>query len=91
MMTRQANALLVILVAFLFAHWLRFGYTALGQEYLVALLVSLILCAIVLPATGAFRQKFEWDIMRKLRRLIAGWAVVLLMLVSIAAILKIRE
>jgi Undecaprenyl-phosphate glucose phosphotransferase len=89
--TRQANALLIILVSFLFAHWLRFGYTALDQVYLVALLVSLILSSIVLPATGAFRQEFEWAMMRKLRRMIAGWAVVLLMLVSLAAMLKTTD
>ena len=90
-MTRQANALLIILVSFLFAYWLRFGYTGLEQGYLIALLVSLILSAIVLPATGAFREEFEWAVMRKLRRLVAGWAVVLLMLVSLAAMLKTTD
>ena len=86
-MIRQANALLIILVSFLFAYWLRFGYTALEQGYLVALLVSLVISSIVLPATGAFRHEFEWAVMRKLRRLISGWAVVLLMPVSLAAML----
>jgi Undecaprenyl-phosphate glucose phosphotransferase len=89
--TRQANALLIIFVGFLFAHWLRFGYMALGQGYLVALLVTLVLSSVVLPATGAFRQEFEWAIMRRLRRLVAGWAVVLLMLVSLAAMLKTTD
>jgi undecaprenyl-phosphate glucose phosphotransferase len=89
--TRHANALLVILVGFLFAHWLRFGNSALEQYYLVALLLTLVLSSIVLPATGAFRQEFEWQVMRKLRRLIAGWAVVLLMLISIAAMLKTTD
>lgn len=90
-MTRQANALLVILVSFLVAHWLRFGYMGLEQAYLLALLVSLILSSIVLPATGTFRGEFEWAVMRKLRRLVAGWAVVLLMLVSLAAMLKTTD
>ncbi|MGH8034883.1 MAG: sugar transferase [Lysobacterales bacterium] len=90
-MTRQANALLVILVSFLLAYWLRFGYASLPEPYLVALLTTLLLASIVLPATGAFRQEFEWEVMRKLRRLIAGWAVVVLALISIAAMLKVSD
>jgi len=90
-MTRQANALLIILVSFLLSHWLRFGYTALEQDYLVALLLTLILASVVLPATGAFRLEFEWAVMRRVRRLVAGWAVVLLMLISIAAMLKTTD
>jgi len=90
-MTKQANALLVILVAFLLAYWLRFGYVPLPENYLIALLATLLLGSIVLPATGAFRQEFEWAVMRKLRRLIAGWAVVVLMLVSAAAMLKVTD
>ena len=87
-MTHQANVLLVIFVSFLLAHWLRFGYVNLEYHYLIALLLTLVISSILLPATGAFRQEFEWAVMRKLRRLIAGWAVVLLMLVSLAAMLK---
>jgi len=90
-MTKQANALLVILVSFLLAYWLRFGSVPLPEEYLIALLLTLLLSSIVLPATGAFRQEFEWAIMRKLRRLTAGWAVVVLMLISIAAMLKVSD
>ncbi len=90
-MTKQANALLVILVGFLLAYWLRFGYVSLPQAYLIALLVTLLISSIVLPATGAFRQEFEWAIMRKLRRLVAGWAVVVLMLISMAAMLKVTD
>jgi Undecaprenyl-phosphate glucose phosphotransferase len=89
--TRQANALLIILVSFLFAHWLRFGYVALEQHYLVALLASLLVASVVLPATGAFRREFDWAVMRRLRRLVAGWAVVLLALISIAAMLKVTD
>ncbi|MDZ4728836.1 MAG: undecaprenyl-phosphate glucose phosphotransferase [Xanthomonadales bacterium] len=87
-MTRQANALLVILVSFLLAWWLRFGHAALPQAYLLAILFTLLISAIVLPATGAFRREFEWAMMRRLRRLVAGWAVVVLVLVSVAAMLK---
>ena len=90
-MMRQANALLIILVSFLFAHWLRFGAAGLPPHYLVALLVSLIVAAIVLPSTGAFRSEFEWAVIRRLRRLIAGWAVVLLILISMAAMLKATD
>jgi putative colanic acid biosynthesis UDP-glucose lipid carrier transferase len=90
-MIKQANALLVILVGFLLAHWLRFGYNALPQGYLVALLVTLVIAGIVLPATGAFRKEFEWAMGRRLRRLIAGWAVVLLVLISLAAMLKTTD
>jgi len=86
--TRQANALLVILVSFLLAWWLRFGHAALPQAYLLAILFTLLISAIVLPATGAFRREFEWAMMRRLRRLVAGWAVVVLVLVSVAAMLK---
>ncbi|MBT8049348.1 MAG: undecaprenyl-phosphate glucose phosphotransferase [Xanthomonadales bacterium] len=90
-MIKQANTLLIVLVSFLFAYWLRFGGTALSQGYLVALLVTLVISSMIFPATGAFRQEFEWAFMRKLRRLIAGWALVVLFLVSIAAMLKITD
>jgi len=90
-MARQANALLVILVSFLFAYWLRAGNTAVEQNYLIALLLTLVLSSVVLPATGAFRKDFEWAVMRRMRRLVAGWAVVLLMLISIAAALKTTD
>ena len=90
-MIKQANTLLVVMVSFLFAYWLRFGAAALPQGYLVALLVTLVIASVVFPATGAFRQEFEWAFMRKLRRLIAGWALVVLFLVSIAAMLKITD
>lgn len=87
-MTRQANALLVILSSFLLAWWLRFGQAALPQAYLLAILFTLLVSAVVLPATGAFRREFEWAMMRRLRRLVAGWAIVVLILVSVAAMLK---
>ena len=90
-MLRQANALLTIIVSFLLAYWLRFGSAALAQGYLIALLLSLALAAIVLPATGTYRAEFEWELLRRMRRLIAGWAIVLLMLVSIAAMTKTTD
>ena len=90
-MYRQLNVLLVILLSFLFAHWLRFGYMPLSGGYFQALLLALLLSAVVLPATGAFRREFEWEFMRKLRRLLAGWAVVMMVLIAIAAALKITD
>jgi len=89
--TRQANALLIILVCFLGAHWLRFGDSPLPQVYLIALLITLAIAAVILPATGAFRKEFEWAVLRRLRRLLAGWAVVLLMLISLAAMFKTTD
>ena len=91
MVTRQANVLLVILVGYLLAHLLRFGYTALPEHYLLALLLTLFLSSMILPATGAFRDEFEWAFMRRLRRLIAGWAIVVVVLISIAAMLKTTD
>ena len=90
-MIKQANTLLIVMVSFLLAYWLRFGYSALPQGYFVALLLTLLISSVLFPATGAFRSEFEWAFMRKLRRLIAGWAVVLLMLVSIAAMFKATD
>lgn len=87
-MTKQTNTLLVVLLSFLLAFSLRFGYTALPQNYLVALLLALILSSVILPATGAFRREFRWAFMRKTRRLIAGWALVVMILVTIAAVVK---
>jgi Undecaprenyl-phosphate glucose phosphotransferase len=90
-LTRQANALLVIIVTFLLAHFTRFGYSSLDKHYLIALLVVIVVASVILPATGAFRQEFEWAVLRRLRRLIAGWAIVVLVMVSIAAMLKTTD
>ena len=90
-MIRQVNTLLVVLVSFLVAYWLRFGNMPVLQGYTVALLVTLLLSSIVFPASGAFRVEFEWAVMRRLRRLIAAWAIVVLTLVSLAAMLKITD
>ena len=91
MMIRQTNSLLLILVSFLLAYWWRFGNTALETNYLFALLITLLLSAIVLPATGAYRVELRWALMRKLRRLLAGWLVVLVTLVVLAAALKVTD
>jgi Undecaprenyl-phosphate glucose phosphotransferase len=88
---KQANTLLVVMVTFLVAYWIRFGYEALPSGYLAALLLTIAIAAIIFPGTGAFRREFEWAFMRKLRRLVAGWTIVVLVLVSIAAMLKVTD
>ena len=85
MITGRNHGSGVIIVTFLLAHFTRFGYTSLETHYLIALLVVILVASVVLPATGAFRQEFEWAMLRRLRRLIAGWAIIVLVLVSIAA------
>ncbi|NNJ65927.1 MAG: hypothetical protein HKP16_10180, partial [Xanthomonadales bacterium] len=80
-MIRQANTLLVILVTFLAGFWLRFPHQPLPPNYLIALLLTLVLSLIVFPATGAFRREFDWAFVRKLRRLLAAWTIVILVLV----------
>jgi len=84
-------AILTILIAFSAAHWLRFGWVAFSNAYLIALLTGLLLASMVLPATGAFRQEFRWAFMRKIRRLIAGWALVVMVMVGLAALLKVTS
>ena len=88
---KLAAHIIILLMSAAIAHWLRFGWTAWNSTYLIALLTGLLLASIVLPATGAFRDEFRWSFMRKIRRLIAGWAVVVMLMVAIAALLKVTE
>ena len=76
-MIKQANSMLVILVSFMLAYWIRYPNMPLTQEYLVALLLTLILSLIVFPASGAFRKEFEWAFLRKLRRMMVAWLLAL--------------
>lgn len=85
------SSLAVLLLSFLLAHVMRFGWVPLSTDYLVALLLGLLLSSIVLPATGALRDQFRMEPARKLRRLVAGWAVVVVGLVSIAAAAKVTS
>ena len=85
------RAVLTILLAFLLSYWLRFRFNPLPVDYLVTLLSGLLISSIVFPATGAFRDEFRWDVARKLRRLIAGWALVIMTLAAMAAILKVTS
>ena len=88
---KNLQTLMVVLVAFLLAAKLRFGSLELAPFYLVALLTGLLLTSVIMPATGAFRAEFRWDFLRKTRRLIAGWALVIMSLVTIAAMLKVTS
>jgi putative colanic acid biosynthesis UDP-glucose lipid carrier transferase len=81
----------ILLISFLLAYLLRFGWVPLGTDYFVALLLGLLLSSVVLPATGALRNQFRLEWARKLRRLLAGWAVVMTSMLIIAAALKVTS
>ncbi len=79
----------ILLVSFLLAYVIRFGWLPLTSGYLVVLLLGLLVASVVFPSTGAFRQEFRWEFMRKMRRLIAGWALVVMTLLTTATLLKV--
>ena len=83
------SSLLVVLVSFVIAYWMRFESFAMDNSYRIVLLIGLLFSSVIFPATGAYRTEFRWDIMRRLRRLIAGWALVVIALVSSATLLKV--
>jgi putative colanic acid biosynthesis UDP-glucose lipid carrier transferase len=78
-------------IGFFLAYLLRFDTTLVEQAYLIALLITLVLSALVLPSTGAFRDDFELEFARVVRRLISGWVLVLLITITIAALTKTTE
>ena len=82
---------LVILLAFLLAFYARFESLQLDTDYIIVLLLGLLIAAVIMPATGAFRHEFRWSILRKTRRLLAGWAVVVTTLVTMAALFKVTS
>lgn len=86
---KNLQTLLVVLVAFMAAAQLRFSSLELEPPYLLALLTGLLLTSVIMPATGAFRAEFRWELLRKSRRLVAGWALVVMSLVTLAAMLKV--
>ena len=63
----------VILLACLIAYQIRFETFQMTTNYIIVLLVGMLIAAVILPATGAFRLEFRWAFLRKTRRLIAGW------------------
>ncbi len=88
---RNLQTQFVIFLAFLLAFFIRFGSLQLSTIYVIALLIGLLTTAVILPATGAFRHEFRWDFLRKTRRLIAGWALVVTALVTMAAMFKVTS
>ena len=82
---------LVILLAFLLAFYARFESIQLSTAYIIVLLLGLLTTAVIMPATGAFRHEFRWAFLRKTRRLLAGWALVVTTLVTVAAIFKVTS
>ena len=81
----------VILLSFLLAYYLRFDTLQMNTAYVIVLLLGLLIAAVIMPATGAFRHEFRWAFLRKTRRLVAGWALVVTALVTIAALLKVTS
>jgi putative colanic acid biosynthesis UDP-glucose lipid carrier transferase len=83
------TSLLVIILSCVLAYYFRFDAAALPNSFLQVLLIGLLLASVMLPATGAYRTEFRWDPMRKVRRLVAGWALVVTSLVAAAALFKV--
>ena len=88
---KTLQSLFVILLACLIAFQLRFETFQMDTTYIIVLLCGLLIAAVILPATGAFRHEFRWAFLRKTRRLIAGWAIVVTSLVTLAALLKVTS
>lgn len=70
---------------------IRFDTFRMTTDYIIVLLIGLLVAAVIFPATGAFRPEFRWAFLRKTRRLIAGWALVVMTLVTMAAIFKVTS
>jgi Undecaprenyl-phosphate glucose phosphotransferase len=81
----------VILLTCLVAYQNRFDTFQLPTGYIIVLLIGMLIAGVILPATGAFRREFRWAFLRKTRRLIAGWAIVVTSLVTMAAMLKVTS
>jgi len=88
---RNLLAQLVIFLTFLLAYFLRFNSLQMSTGYVIALLCCLLISTVILPATGAFRHEFRWAFLRKTRRLLAGWALVVTTLVTLAALFKVTS
>ena len=73
------------------AFYFRFGSIQMSTAYVIVLLLGLLTAAVIMPATGAFRHEFRWAFLRKTRRLVAGWALVVTSLVTMAAMFKVTS
>jgi len=81
----------VILITFLIAYYSRFDSLQMSADYVIVLLLGLLIAAVIMPATGAFRHEFRWAFLRKTRRLFAGWSLVVTVLVTTAAMFKVTS
>jgi len=88
---KNLQSQLVILVTCLLAYQIRFDTFQMTPGYIIGTLIGLLIATVILPATGAFRDEFRWAFLRKTRRLIAGWAIVVTSLVTMAAMLKVTS
>lgn len=86
---RLIFALISISVTFLLAYLARFQDLRVPEFYQLALLFTLLLCALVIPATGCYRAEFKMAMFRRIRRLMAGWSVVIVLLIGTATALKV--
>ena len=78
-----------ISITFLLAYLARFGHLQVPEFYQLGLLYSLLISALVLPATGTYRPDFKLELFRRIRRLMAGWSVVIVLLIGTATALKV--
>lgn len=86
---RLIVTLLNITIAFLLAYLARFENLNIPEFYLLGWLYGLLLCALILPATGTYRAEFQMALFRRIRRIMAGWSVVVMLLIGTATALKV--
>ena len=79
----------IIIASFLAGYAAKFGHFQLTTDYLVVLLLSLLMVALIFPASGALRPGAKFTFTRRIRRLIAGWLLIAIILVTVAAMAKI--
>ena len=86
---RLIVTLVNISIAFLLAYLARFQNLRVPEFYQLGLLYGLLLCALIIPATGVYRVEFKMELFRRIRRVMAGWSVVVMLLVGTATALKV--
>ena len=86
---RLIVTLINISIAFLLAYLARFQNLRVPEFYQLGLLYGLLLCALIMPATGAYRADFRMAMFRRIRRVMAGWSVVIMLLIGTATALKV--
>jgi Undecaprenyl-phosphate glucose phosphotransferase len=76
-------------IAFVLAYLARFQNLQVPDFYQSGLLFGLLLCALIFPATGVYRAEFRLEIFRRIRRVMAAWSVVVMLLIGTATVLKV--